>query len=43
VFQSFVAELEREALQKGDLDLLLRKAVEGRVGEFPKFCRALVR
>jgi hypothetical protein len=25
------------------LDLLLRKAVEGRIPDFPSFCRALVR
>lgn len=42
-FHNFIAELGQQQLQNGDLDLLLRKAVEGRIPDFPNFCRALVR
>jgi len=42
-FYNFIAELGQQQLQNGDLDLLLRKAVEGRIPDFSNFCRALVR
>lgn len=42
-YHKFIAELGQQTLKNSDLDLLLRKAVEERVPEFPYFCKALVR
>lgn len=39
----FLVELEKQEIAKGDLDLLLKKAVESRPPHFSEFCSALVR
>ncbi len=40
---NFLAILEREKVEKGDLDLLLRKAVESKLQQFSDFANALIR
>ena len=42
-WEVFSAELESKDLQKGDVDLLLRKAVESKISPFKDYCHKLVK